>query len=358
MTEETYLELCTALERRPGRYRGLDIPEFYEMARELFTPEEAAVCAAQPRGLQTVARIAEAAEMNEAEAAPVLDRMAEKGLCFAMEKDGRTLYAPLPLVPGIFEYQFMRGTDTDWDRRIARLIRRYKDAFDAACGVPEETFPSTRVVPVDRKIEAGSRIHTYSQVLSYIERFDPIAVATCYCRHQARLIDESDHCGAPDEVCLQFGAGARFVIDRGMGREIGKDEAREILERSEEAGLVHSTVNRQEIDWLCNCCSCHCVLLETALAAPRPGLFMNSGYRPVVDPALCTACGVCVDRCPASALTLKEADTPDLDPDRCIGCGVCATGCPEEAVALEERPGFTPPPVDRKAYKEALRANR
>ncbi len=357
MAEDVYQKLCDALEKRPGRYRGLDIPEFYELARELFTPEEAAMCTAQPRGLQTAARIAGEMGKDEAEAAPVLERMAEKGLCFTMEKDGRTLYAPLPLVPGIFEYQFMRGTDTDRDRRIARLIRRYKEAFDAARGVPEETFPSTRVIPVDRKIEAGSRIHTYSQVLSYIDQFEPIAVATCYCRHQARLIDESDHCGAPDEVCLQFGAGARFVIDRNMGREIDKDEAREILQRSEEAGLVHSTVNRQDIDWLCNCCSCHCVLLKTALATPKPGLFMNSGYRPRVDADLCTACGLCVERCPASALSL-EADTPDLDLDRCIGCGVCATGCPEEAVTLEERPGFDPPPQNRKAYREALQANR
>ncbi|MCF8062520.1 MAG: 4Fe-4S binding protein [Deltaproteobacteria bacterium] len=357
MAEDVYQKLCYALEQRPGRYRGLDIPEFYELARELFTIEEAAVCAAQPRGLQAVARIAGEMGKDEAEVAPILERMAEKGLCFTLEKEGQTLYAPLPLVPGIFEYQFMRGTDTDWDRRIARLIRRYKEAFDAARGVPEETFPSTRVITVDRKIEAGSRIHTYSQVLSYIEQFDLIAVATCYCRHQARLIDESDHCGAPDEVCLQFGAGARFVIDRHMGREIDKDEAREILERSEEAGLVHSTVNRQDIDWLCNCCSCHCVLLKTALATPKPGLFMNSGYRPRVDADLCTACSLCVERCPASALSL-EADTPDLDSDRCIGCGVCATGCPEEAVTLEERPGFAPPPANRKAYREALQVNR
>jgi len=358
MTDNVYMRLCEALAARPGRYRGLDIPEFYELAGELFRPEEAAVCAAQPRGLQPAGRIALDMGMDEAEVAPILEAMARKGLCFTLRKNDQTLYAPLPLVPGIFEYQFMRGTNTDRDRRIARLVRRYKQAFDAAEGVPRETFPSTRVIPVDRKIEARNRIHTYDQVLSYIERSEPIAVATCYCRHQARLIDESDHCGSPDEVCLQFGEGARFVIDRGMGREIGKDEARDILDRCEKAGLVHSTVNRQDIDWLCNCCSCHCVLLKTALATPKPGLFMNSGFRPVVDVDLCTACGTCVDRCPTSAMTLTGARSPQADLDRCIGCGVCATSCPEDAVTLEERPGVAPPPADRKAYREAIQANR
>ncbi|MGD8389190.1 MAG: 4Fe-4S binding protein [Desulfobacteraceae bacterium] len=358
MTDDVYKTLCQALARRPGRYQGLDIPEFYTLARELFTPEEAAACAAQPRGLHPAGEIAQILGKDEAEVAAVLEAMARKGLCFTMTREGQAHYAPLPLVPGIFEYQFMRGTFTDHDRRIARLVREFKQAYDAAQGVPKEAFPSTRVIPVDRKIEAKNRIHTYDQVLSYIDDYDDIAVSTCYCRHQARLIDENDHCGNPDEVCLQFGQGAQFVIDRGMGRRIEKAEARDILERCEEAGLVHSTVNRQDIDWLCNCCACHCVLLKTALATPRPGLFMNSGFQPVVDPDLCTACGTCVDRCPTQAMAMTDEDLPSSDPDRCIGCGVCATGCPEDAIALEERPGFLPPPENRRAYREALKANR
>ncbi len=152
------------------------------------------MCAAQPRGLHPPGRIAEAAEMDEARVAAILERMAGKGLCFTLEKDGRTLYAPLPFVPGMFEYQFMRGADTDRDRRIARLICRYKEAFDAAQGVPRESFPSTRVIPVDRRIQAGSRVHTYSQVVSCIERFAPIAVPTCYCRHVAHRAGGAERC--------------------------------------------------------------------------------------------------------------------------------------------------------------------
>jgi len=356
MNDDVYTTLCEALAQRPGRYQGLDIPEFYSLARELFTPEEAAVCAAQPRGLQSARDIAQVMSKDEAEVAAVLESMARKGLCFTMKKNDQTLYAPLPLIPGIFEYQFMRGTTTDHDRRIARLVRQFKEAYDRAQGVPQETFPSTRVIPVNRKIEARNRIHTYDQVLSYIDQYDDIAVATCYCRHQAWLIDENDHCDNPDEVCLQFGAGARFVIDRGMGRRIDKDKAREILEQCEEAGLVHSTVNRQDIDWLCNCCSCHCVLLKSALATPKPGLFMNSGFQPLVDPELCTACGTCVERCPTQAMALNEEGVAAFNPDRCIGCGVCATGCPEDAITLDERQGVPPPPPDRRAYREALKA--
>ncbi|MFP4037447.1 MAG: ATP-binding protein [Desulfobacteraceae bacterium] len=356
MGEDAYKRLCKTLAERGGRYRGMDIPEFYELAEVLFTPEEAGVFNAMPRGLNTAGGIAEEMGKDAAEVGPVLEAMAEKGLCFSLVKDGEVLYSTLPLIPGIFEYQFMRGTATERDRRIAVLVKEYKEAFDARTGPHRETFPTSRVIPVDRKIQAGSTIHTYDQVMSYIDNYEPLAVATCYCRHQARLINEADHCGNPDDVCLQLGAGAQFVIDRGMGRRISKEEAKDIIRRAEEAGLVHATLNKQKIDFLCNCCPCHCVLLKTALAAPKPGLAMNSGFMPVWDRELCTGCGICTERCPAEALIEADEGPPELNLDRCIGCGVCASSCPEDAIELQPRPGVQPPPLDQKALREAVKA--
>ncbi len=358
MTEDVYRRLCETMAKRGGRYPGKDIPEFYAMAKILFTEEEAAVSNAMPRGFNTAGAVAEAMGRAEEEVAPLLEAMADKGLCSAGELEGIRFYGGPPFVPGIFEFQFLRGTSTDRDRKLARLIHDYKKAFDAAEGPPKITFPGERVIPVDRVIKAENAIHTYHQVSSYIEKNEPLAVGTCFCRHQAGLIDESDHCGKPDDVCMQFGAGAQFVIDRGMGRKITKEEALEILKKSEEAGLVHATINRQEIDFLCNCCACHCMILKTALTQPKPGLALNSGFMPVWDTDLCTACEACIDRCPTTAVTMGAQDVPEVNLDRCIGCGACATGCPEEAISLEERPGIPVPPVDQKALKEAIKASR
>ncbi len=358
MVQDVYRQMCERLAKRGGRYAGMDIPEFYALVQELFTPEEAAVYNAIPRGFNPASNIATEAGKSEEEISSILEAMADKGLCTAGTMGGDSFYSAPPFVPGIFEYQFMRGTSTDKDKKLAKLIHAYKAAVDAAQGPPKVTFPFERVITVDRKIEAGNKIHTYDQVAHYIDKYDPLAVSTCFCRHEAKLIDENDNCGKPNDVCMQFGIGAQFVIDRKMGRKITKEEALSILNQSEEAGLVHASLNRQEIDFICNCCSCHCMILQTALAQPRPGFSLTSGFQPVWNSELCTACETCIDRCPAEALSLGEEEIPEVNLDRCIGCGVCATGCREEAITLVERPGIPVPPVDHKALREAVKASR
>jgi len=358
MAEKVYQELCEILAKRRGRYPGMDIPEFYALVEELFTPEEAAVYNAIPKGFNPAEVIAKEVGKEVTEVRSILEEMADKGLCTAGSIGGVTYYGAPILVPGIFEFQFMRGTNTEKDKKIAKLIHNYKAAVDSAQGPLKITYPPFRVIPVDRKVQAENTIHTYQQVASYIEKYSPLAVATCFCRHEAKLINEKDDCGKPDEVCMQFGMGAQFVIDRKMGRQISKVEALEILKKTEEAGLVHAAINRQEIDFLCNCCSCHCIILKTALAQPKPGLMLNSGFKPQHSKDLCTACGICIDRCPTEALTMGDEDVPELNLDRCIGCGVCATGCDFEAITLIERAGVLPPPVDQKALQEAIKASQ
>ena len=359
MTEEVYKKLCNTMAKRGGRYPAMDIPEFYEMAKELFTPEEAAVCNGMPRGFNPASVIAKELGKGEEEVSHILEGMADKGLCTAADMGGTMVYGLPPFVPGIFEFQFMRGTRTDKDRKLAKLIHAYKEAYDRALGgAPKEPFPLSRVITVDRMVKAGNTVHTYDQMASYIGKYDPISVSTCFCRHEAELIDENDKCGMPNGVCMQFGMGAQYLIDRGIAKKVTKEEAMNVLKESEEAGLVHCSNNQQEIDFVCNCCSCHCMILKTALAQPKPGLAMASGFQPVWDPELCTACEICIDRCPMTALTMGQDDIPEVDLNRCIGCGVCATGCPEEAIAMEERSGIQVPPEDRKALSKAIKESQ
>lgn len=357
MTEQVYKDLLEVMKSRRGGFAGMDIPEFFELVEELFTPQEAEVNNALTRKPATAADIAKALGRDEGELQTILEEMADKGLCMTFVKDGVRLYQGAPFMPGIFEYQFMPGRITDRDKKIARLINAYKEAFESAKGGTRMTFPTTRVITVDKTIEAGNTVHTYDQVSTYIDKYDSISVSTCFCRHAARLRDEETH-GMPMNICMMFGHEADYINERLGGRKVTKDEARQVLDLAEEAGLVHMSRNTTEdITFLCNCDRWHCEVISGVLKQPKPALFFNSGFQPRFDPDLCTACETCIERCPPAALTMGDNDIPQVDLDRCFGCAVCATGCQDEAIVMEAKPDFPVPPKDPKELVASIKAS-
>ncbi|MDD1764114.1 MAG: 4Fe-4S binding protein, partial [Methanobacteriaceae archaeon] len=52
-----------------------------------------------------------------------------------------------------------------------------------------------------------------------------------------------------------------------------------------------------------------------------------------IDQVSCQACGVCVNKCPADAMTMDD-DVVTVDPEKCINCGECESICPVRAVRL------------------------
>ena len=55
---------------------------------------------------------------------------------------------------------------------------------------------------------------------------------------------------------------------------------------------------------------------------------------PQADPDGCTACGTCVEQCPADALSMV-GDLPVVDMERCVTCFCCQEICPEKAMVLQ-----------------------
>lgn len=358
MSEEVYVKLGETMARRGIAGHPTGVPEYIEMLKVLFTVDEAEIHNAMPPGRFTPDIIAGNTGKSEEEVTAILEDMADKGLCTSHVREGVRYYVGPPLLPGIIEFQFMRGTITDRDRQIALAIHKYRKAITGNRVPRGFSYPRTRVIPINRNINAGVAVQTFDQVISYIENSDPIAVSTCYCRHEALLIDGNDVCGAPNEVCMQFNTGAEYLIERKLGRRVSKKEAREIMLQAEEAGLVHASSNTQKIEFICNCCPCHCGILQAVLNQPRPADAILHGFEPSFDPVLCTMCGDCVDRCPIHALILGEGETPEWQEVLCIGCGVCASGCDQEAIMLVEKDGDNVPPLDMKALGETILQKR
>ena len=357
MESQVYKDMLEVMTKRGGSYAGMDIPEFYALVQALFTPEEAELNNALSRNPVTAAEIAKDKGKSATEVTALLEGMANKGLCIAFRAEGKTYYQAAPFMPGIFEHQFIGGRATEREKKIAGLIRAYKQAYNAVKGKPRTSFPLTRVITVDRKIGVRNAVHTYDQVATYIDKYAPVCVGTCYCRQAAKLRGEDVH-GVPMEVCMWFGKWGEYAAERLGGRKVSKEEAMKILDKAEEAGLVHMSRNTtEEIDFLCNCDRWNCAVIQEVLKQPKPGLVFNSGFKPQFDAEKCTACEVCLERCPAAALKMGEGNVPVVDLDRCFGCATCATGCEPEAIVMEPKPGFPEPPKTAKDLVTALKAS-
>ncbi|HCW51805.1 MAG TPA: (Fe-S)-binding protein [Clostridiales bacterium] len=312
-----------------------------EILAELFTPEEAAVAARLPALPTPLPELAARLRMKPEPLQAVCEGMADKGLVFAAVRDGVPFYSLMPLVPGIFELQFMKAETTPRAMRLARLFNTY---YYAGWGqsLTRTTTPWPRVVVVERQIPAGVEVLPYERVSELIRTARSLALTNCYCRHEANLLGEG--CGAPLDVCMVFGRFADFCVERGFAWRVDVDGAMAALDRAEEAGLVHITDNcQQRLNFLCNCCGCCCGILRGITKLDRPTAVASSGYIVAHDEDECTACGSCVERCHVGAIEETD-DGVRVDLDRCIGCGLCNLVCPSGALTTRRRDAVEPPP--------------
>lgn len=353
MSEQVYKDMIGVMSGRSPLFGGMDIPEFFTLVEELFTPEEAGINNAMPSGKFTAADLAEKMGGNEAALAVTLKDMADKGLCVTLARDGGRVFRAAPFMPGIFEFVFYSGGTTERDKKLAKYVHDYKEAWQANSPPLNIPYPMIRAIPVEQTIEVDEKIHTYDQMKTYIEQNDIIAVGTCYCRHEAMLLGEDTH-GAPMDACVFFGENAGFGIECLGAKKVTREEAFKLLDEWAEAGLIHQTRNiSDEIEYLCNCDRWHCNAVKMMLAQPTPSKVFNSGFEPKFDADACVACGTCVDRCPPEALTVGD-DVPQINLDRCFGCSVCATGCPSDAIKMVAKPDFAAPPKDQEALMLAM----
>ena len=145
MTHQVYKEMLVVMKKRGGAFCAMDIPEFYAMVKALFTPEEAELNNAMPRGPFTASDMAGITGKDETEVHETLEAMAGKGLCLALNVGGTDYYQSARFAPGIMEFQFMPGRTTDRDKKLARLIHTYKEAHIKANPPTVDEFPTTRV---------------------------------------------------------------------------------------------------------------------------------------------------------------------------------------------------------------------
>jgi Na+-translocating ferredoxin:NAD+ oxidoreductase subunit B len=310
----------------PATQSGIEI----KILKKLFTEEEAGMYLDMTMMLETPEAIAARTGRNEEVVSAMLATMARKGLLFRQRKDNEAKYAAVAFVIGSYEFQ-LKNMDHD----LAEMVEAYfqEGFFDFA---PGKNIVPLRTIPVQHSIQVEWPVAPYMQAREIIKTKEKIALADCICRVQQKLIGHE--CDKPMEVCLLFGSHADYYVENKLGRYISPEEALEVLDVSEKAGLVNQPANMINPGGMCNCCGDCCGLLRALNKMSHPARLVFSHYYASVDPELCTACETCLTRCQMAAIVINDDQVAAINKDRCIGCGLCLTTCPTEAIALIEKP--------------------
>jgi ferredoxin len=314
--------------------------ELVEILRTNFSPEEAEAALLLPTGgtpLETVTagEVAARARRPPEEVRGTLERLAERGLIYSgRDARGELGYALHQIGYGFPQSFFWKGEDTPHVREMSRLVLKYFNRERTAqtfAGSPTKPY---RYVPVGESLEPELQAvlpqHAMEAVLDGAHAF---ALAHCPCRMHLQLLGKP--CAHPTELCLKFDELADYVVERGLARRITREEAREVVRRSAEAGLVHFVDNaRGGVKHNCNCCGCACWNVGSIRRRkiPRDALMATYFLRRTRDDR-CVGCGRCAEVCPVEAITMEDG-SPRIDEAWCIGCGVCDRACDDDAVEL------------------------
>jgi formate hydrogenlyase subunit 6/NADH:ubiquinone oxidoreductase subunit I len=353
MSEDLYFRLGERLNQY--QVKILLVEPYLNILREIYSEEEAALGAELPMGSLSAAELGERLGREEGALAILLERMADRGTVFVTKtEEGVSQYALMPFVPGVVEFQLMRGTDTPRDRKVARMLHEFmegemKDLTKEVMKDPEvakRMMPDApaRTITVEAELPRGTRIYPFEKLTELVDKESTFAAAKCYCRHHAYLIDQPCKVeGVPEYSCLMFGKAADFIVDRKFGKRVTKKEAYAILEATEKAGLVHNTNNWIEnTGFICNCCGCCCGFLKMVKEYDSSAWLESANFQVQAEFEECVGCGDCIDRCQMDALCLKE-EVISIDFSRCIGCGNCVTVCPTGCLSMVRRSEKSPP---------------
>jgi len=338
---DAYARLARHLDALPNGFPATASGVEIRILQHIFTPEQAELTAQLRLTMETPAQVAERLGGDARELRTRLKEMALRGLIEVEVSERGLLFGALPFVVGIYEHQV--GL---LDRELAQLMEDYfKEGFGRELAVQPQIH---RVIPVEESVQAGIEIRPYESAAEMLTHAKAWGVLDCICRKQKALI--GDPCPHPIDVCMAFSTTPNYFDQVPYIRSVTLEEARDVLHRASEAGLVHSVSNhQQDVTYVCNCCTCSCGILRGLSELGIADAVARSAFVMHVQEDDCVGCDLCLDRCQFRAMALDGV--VHIDALRCVGCGVCALACPEGALVLARRQEADRPPLDTSEWR-------
>lgn len=345
---DSYVRMIERMNKNEARHEITE--SMQNLLKELYSEEQAALIGDFPLGAHTSKELSGLLGQDEAALDKMLREMAKNGLLFKSgRKNGEIEYSVLPFEPGLLEMQLLEGREDERQMKMLKLLSAMhleetailveslkqpdldKEAYSEQLG---------RIIGIEEVVAASDKeVVPWEKLSTIIENATSYAVGECGCKHSMKLLGKPCKSGAPSKCCVWFNKTADYLAEGGYVTPLTKEEVYALFKTCEEAGLIHFTSNRADMDTVvvCNCCKCCCSMLgkdrRLRKAGIDYGITATSNFRALVNEETCTGCGVCVDFCQMRALQLEE-DKLTVNPKRCAGCGVCVTKCPTESISL------------------------
>ena len=359
--DKVYRALQKHLDRQPVGFpktlSGADI----KVLKHIFTPGEAQVATHLDYRFDSFdvirERVALSGHLSE-NLKEVLDRMAEKGAIGCRRREGVDFYCNVPLVVGMYE-----GFNKYLSPEFLADFNKYTASPAFGISFLGTAIPQMRTIPVAESIQPEHQVSSFDEVAALLEASPgPFAVLECICRKKKAM--EGEVCRVTDrkDTCMAAGDSSAAVLRHGLGRELSKQEALDLLRQNTREGLVLQPSNTREIEFICSCCGCCCGMINLQKQLPRPLDFWAANYFAVMDMDKCTRCGLCAKKCQVDAITVTWKDKKIMDVSvntkKCIGCGNCVVACKFDAISLTKKEKEAVPPKDFDELADVLMTHK
>jgi len=311
---------------------------FREYIKLMFTHDEAEIAQHLDIKPLRLREITKRIGKDKNETKKILDEMADKGI---IQDIGG--YSYFLTVAHLFNIGFKYSKALKrLGKKGAELYQKFfiEEKFYKRYESSDAGTSLTRIVPIGESIDYKSEILNPEEIHRVIDNCTlPIVATDCPCRNRTEILGyrECKDKYPIKESCLQLGPFGSYFLDRGEGKELTKKETHELVDKLAKLGLVFTTENvvQPNHQIICCCCECCCSLLRGMTRFEEKNEFCTSksNYISRVDQDLCKGCGLCVKRCPFSAITF-ENEKSQVNQKKCFGCGVCAVTCPTGAIKI------------------------
>ena len=257
--------------------------------------------------------LAERAGVSVEKAAELSDELCRIGLLFYHPDEKGVDRVVLPIfVVGVLEQLLLGGLKSDQYKTHPELAVGFKyhttQMFTKnGALLPPANHGVHRPIPVDSAVKNESRVESWENLQTLIDESanGSYAICECICR---KIRKQYGELGDDPELewCMPLGYYAESAIRTGKARRLTREEYMAKLKEAEDRGYVHNVSNHDgpsPIEYICNCDYQSCMSIRASNYSGAANL-QKSNFVAKVNEEKCVACGNCVEKCPANAVTL------------------------------------------------------